>query len=192
MRKGITLQEWYEAAENQAAAIHADVNQMYDTWSYRVHIAAVADVASKYLKNYPDEDHIAILMGALFHDTIEDARLTYNDVLAYAKKLKLDAREAKIAAEIVYALTNEKGRTRAERANERYYEGIRETPYAPFVKLCDRFANMSYATRAQSSMCKKYRQEWPHFIESITSQGNDSRMSLPDGLIQDVIRLTID
>ena len=38
------------------------------------------------------------------------------------------------AAEIVYALTNDKGRTRKERAGEHYYAGIRETPYAPFVK----------------------------------------------------------
>ena len=50
-----------------------------------------------------------------------------------------------VSTEIAYALTNEKGRTRAERANEKYYEGIRSTKYAPMVKYADRIANLRFS-----------------------------------------------
>ena len=78
-----------------------------------------------------------MFFGAYYHDSIEDARLTYNDVIRIAKRW-MDDEQALIATEIVYALTNDKGRTRAERAGEKYYQGIRETAFAPFVKLSDR------------------------------------------------------
>ena len=50
-----------------------------------------------------------------------------------------------IGSEIAYALTNEKGRTRTDQANEKYYEGIRSTKYAPMVKYADRIANLRYS-----------------------------------------------
>ena len=94
------------------------------------------------------------------------------------------------AAEIVYALTNDKGRSRSERAGEHYYAGIRETPYAPFVKLCDRLANMTYCFNgtndANNHMHKVYASEWSHFIQAITVCNKDSRYSLPVGMVTEV------
>ena len=75
---------------------------------------------------------------------------TYNDVRKRARSLGLDEAQAFMAAEIVYALTNEKGRTRAERAGVKYYEGIRAVPYAPMVKLADRMANIRFSLRQTS------------------------------------------
>ena len=98
-----------------------------------------------------------------------------------------------MAAEIVYALTNDKGRTRQERAGEKYYAGIRETPYAPFMKLCDRLANMTYSfsgtNDANNHMHRVYEREWPHFKEAITVNCDDSRFCLPVSMIQEVERL---
>ena len=76
---------------------------------------------------------------------------------------------ARDAAEIVYALTNDKGRTRAERAGERYYAGIRQTPFAPYLKMCDRLANLRHSTLfyPRQRMAEVYAQEMPHFLESI-------------------------
>jgi (p)ppGpp synthase/HD superfamily hydrolase len=62
-------------------------------------------------------------------------------------------------AEITYALTNEKGKNRKERANAKYYKGIRETPYATFIKLCDRLANVSYSKSVNSKMIEAYQKE---------------------------------
>jgi hypothetical protein len=67
---------------------------------------------------------------------------------------------------MVHAVTNEKGKIRAERANERYYKGILNQAYAVFIKLADRLGNVEYSmthgdpTTRQNSM---YRKEYDHF-----------------------------
>lgn len=103
-----------------------------------------------------------------------------------------------MAAEIVYALTNDKGRTRAERAGEKYYQGIRETPYAPFVKLADRLANITYSfthtNEANNHMKGVYAQELPHFLQTITvhstssaqDNSDDIRFTLPQAMIEEI------
>lgn len=64
-------------------------------------------------------------------------------------------------------MTNEKGRTRKDRANDKYYEGIRNTPYAVFVKLCDRIANVQYGIENGGTMVEKYRTENRHFVQQL-------------------------
>lgn len=92
------------------------------------------------------------------HDLIEDCRVSYNDV----KNIL-----GQEAADIIYAVTNEKGKNRKERANDKYYEGIRNTPGAVFVKLCDRIANVQYSKLTKSRMFKMYKLENDHFIHSL-------------------------
>ena len=64
-------------------------------------------------------------------------------------------------------MTNEKGRTREERANDKYYKGIRENEIATFVKLCDRLANATYLLNNNQRMLDTYRNEMPHFCQTI-------------------------
>jgi (p)ppGpp synthase/HD superfamily hydrolase len=89
------------------------------------------------------------------HDTIEDTRVSYNDV-----KNQLGDE----VADIVYAVTNDKGKNRKERAGDKYYEGIRNTPGAVFVKLCDRIANVQYGKMTKSRMFEMYKKENSEFI----------------------------
>jgi (p)ppGpp synthase/HD superfamily hydrolase len=96
----------------------------------------------------------ACLVATWGHDLIEDCRVSYNDVKTHL---------GQEAADIVYAVTNEKGKNRAERANEKYYQGIRETPGAVFVKLCDRIANVQYSKMTKSRMFEMYSKENPKF-----------------------------
>lgn len=70
-------------------------------------------------------------------------------------------------AELAYACTNEKGRTRQERANDKYYEGIRNTKYATFVKLCDRIANVEYSLSTKNRMFDMYKKEQKHFRDML-------------------------
>ncbi len=71
-------------------------------------------------------------------------------------------------SEMVYAVTNNKGRTRGERADDSYYKGIRETPYAIYIKLCDRLANVRYSLDYnQANMLVTYRKEFPHFLKQL-------------------------
>ena len=123
------------------------------------------------------------------------ARQTYNDVMKTALKW-MKGEQALMATEIVYALTNDKGRTRAERAGEKYYRGIRETPYAPFVKLCDRLANISYSCSADggkgSRMKGVYRAEMPHFLPSIDPHSDDIRFQVPTDVVEALAEILID
>ncbi len=180
-----------------AHSLHASVNQNYDqVHPYGYHLDMVAKLVQRY--GYyvcsDEADVLPLLFGAYYHDAIEDARRTYNDVLRTARQF-MDEEQALLAAEIVYALTNDKGRTRAERAGERYYQGIRSTPYAPLVKLADRLANATYSFRhlnekndfsgLNAQMREVYRREMPHFLQSITVPDTDDlRYQLPPEMIK--------
>lgn len=175
--------------KDSAHRLHDSVNQHYDgVHPYSLHLDMVADSVYRYgyIVCVGDEDVLPLLFGAYFHDSIEDARLTYNDVMKIARKY-MGREQALMATEIVYALTNDKGRTRAERAGEKYYQGIRETPYAPFVKLADRLANITYScthdNNANRHMREVYRQELPHFLANINVESDDPRMKLPQVMI---------
>ncbi len=187
--------EVIEEIKRGAWELHASVGQTYDKkHPYGFHLSMVADAAMEYGCEVIAEeaDILPVILAAYYHDSIEDARLTYNDLTAIARKY-LDAGQAFVAAEIVYALTNDKGRTRQERAGERYYAGIRETPYAPFVKLCDRLANMTHSfsgtNEANNHMHQVYQSEWPHFREAISVGSDDGRFRLPVAMIEEVERL---
>ena len=180
-----------------AHRLHDSVNQTYgDGLPYGYHL----DMVVSGIRNFGHlvctaaDDVLPLFFGGYYHDSIEDARQTYNDVMKTARQLMTD-QQALMATEIVYALTNDKGRTRAERAGEKYYEGIRQTPYAPFVKLCDRLANVAYscASRQPDSRMKEvYKQEMPHFLASITMQTDDARFLLPQEVVLELAECLID
>jgi (p)ppGpp synthase/HD superfamily hydrolase len=163
--------------ENWCVEQHKNTNHFYDTYlPYLFHLQMVVQVFEdfKHLlpkdlitteeEEYPNSWVLAditkhtIRMSCWAHDTIEDTRTSYNDV---------KSRLGVYVADIVYAVTNEKGRNRKERANKKYYEGIRNTKGAVFVKLCDRIANVQYSKMTKSSMFNKYKDETPDFISRL-------------------------
>ena len=187
-----------EQIRQSAHELHRSVNQTYGKGlPYGYHLDMVADAVSRYgyLVCAGDDDVLPLMFGAYYHDSIEDARLTYNDVMRTARELMDDA-QALTATEIAYALTNDKGRTRAERAGEKYYQGIRETPYAPFVKLCDRLANITFscsgAEPSNLRMKVVYKQEVPHFLQSIDPHSDDPRLSVPKVVVEELVGCLLD
>jgi hypothetical protein len=181
--------------QQDAHDLHDSVNQTYGkNLPYGYHLDHVAAAAVKYghFVCQDERDVLPIIFGAYYHDSIEDARYTYHDIQRAARPYMAEE-QVTMAAEIVYALTNEKGRTREERANERYYAGIRTTPYAPFIKLCDRYANVAFSVQSNDEnnvrMKKIYAQEMPHFIEAIRSKLTDSRLQLPEEMISDLLAI---
>ncbi len=129
---------------------HNDTNHMYGDASYTIHLAHVVDVAYRFIELIPIEKRPKVIASCWLHDSIEDARMSYNDV----KKLtNVDV------AEIVRAVTNyTRGRNRAERMPEFIYKDIRETDCATFVKLCDRIANVESEGKTEM-----YEKEHQHF-----------------------------
>lgn len=154
---------------------HRKTNHQYDRYlPYEFHLRMVAEVANDFKHLLDDtKDYFtgkelvgsrgdetvtlrdACLIAVWAHDTIEDCRVSYNDVKSVL---------GQEAADIVYAVTNEKGKTRAERANDKYYEGIRNTPGTVFVKLCDRIANVQYSKMTKSRMFEMYKKENINFM----------------------------
>lgn len=181
--------ESVERIRRAAHEAHQAVGQLYGgKFSYGYHLDGVAHWVMVYGGEVCAEvgDVLPMMFGAWFHDVIEDARLSYHDVLMRAHGLGLDERQATLGAEIVYALTNEKGRTREERACARYYEGIRRTPYAPLVKLADRVANVCFSASQEAEgrrMFEVYGGELDVFLKSLRSVNGDARLRLPEGLV---------
>jgi len=59
---------------------HANVNHLYNDNPYSVHLVMVAYFANKYIDLIPDQCRQTVIDACWLHDTIEDCRLTYNDV----------------------------------------------------------------------------------------------------------------
>jgi len=138
---------------------HNSTNHMYDNYiPYKFHLQMVVEAFKKFKYLMPVTVWEDLELACWAHDTIEDTRVSYNDV-----KEVLGER----VADIVYALSNEKGRNRKERANKKYYEGIVNTSGATFVKLCDRIANVQYSIVTGSRMFEMYKKENEHFLLSL-------------------------
>lgn len=156
-------------AKKFAIQAHQNVNHFYGSVPYSTHLEDVVNFAKSFMTVIPglikEEDKEDVLAACWCHDVIEDTRKTYNDV-------KKETNER--VAEIVFALTNEKGKTRKERANDKYYEGIKKTQYATFVKLCDRAANMKHSEDTGSSMSEMYKKELSDFIGKLYDKQYDT------------------
>jgi (p)ppGpp synthase/HD superfamily hydrolase len=144
---------------------HRETNHYYDTYlPYEFHLRMVSKVAEDFINLIPDSNdgkttlRNNIILSAYGHDLVEDTRVSFNDC---KEKLGL------FVANVIYAVSNEKGKNRAERANDKYYQGIRETEGASFVKICDRIANVQYSKMTGSKMYQMYEKENKHFINSV-------------------------
>lgn len=187
---------WIQGIEKAAFRIHDEVNQKYDgILPYGYHLKLAASYVSRYgYQVATSETDVLILYAAAFlHDTIEDARMSYHDVVRFIDEFHVEGQHLappcheeikRQVPEIVYALSNEKGRNRQERANAAYYRGIRETPFAAFIKMCDRLANLQYSTQFvfTNRMFDVYKREHPAFIRSI---GEGAVPPLPAEMIRE-------
>lgn len=165
---------------------HRKTNHIYDIYlPYEFHLRMVNQVCKDFEYLIPDEpywnnDHSkpweevesfyeAVIKATWGHDLIEDCRVSYNDVKNYL---------GQAAADIIYAVSNEKGKNRKERSNDKYYQGIRETKGAVFVKLCDRIANVQYSKLTKSRQYEMYKKENDEFLCSLQSPYAEMNMYL--------------
>lgn len=151
-----------EKAKTYAIEKHSATNHQYDDKPYAFHLNMVAEAASRHISAFPLHEQELILAGCWCHDVIEDARETYNDVK--------DALGEEVA-EIAYALTNEKGRSRSERADDRYYSMIKANDLACIVKVADRVANVTFSRSKGSRMFDIYRKEYQNFKSKLYTPG---------------------
>jgi len=147
---------------------HKNTNHYYDTYlPYEFHLRMVVQVCRDFI-HLPPNQWSELEMACWGHDLIEDTRTSYND----CKKILGD-----YVADIIYAVTNEKGKNRNQRANDQYYSGIRNTEGATFVKLCDRIANVQYSKLTKSRMFDMYLKENKNFVDHLNSDKTYSPMT---------------
>ena len=148
-----------EIAKDYAIRRHRAVNHYYDsTHEYSFHLEMTINVAKRFIHLIPELDRKEVLGGCWVHDVIEDTRESFNNVKKETNKT---------IAEYAFACTNEKGKTRKERANKKYYDGIKCYKHASFIKLCDRIANVQFSKSISSSMFEMYKKEFEDFYTNL-------------------------
>ena len=138
-------------------------NQKYSkTLPYSFHLELVAKQVKlfEHLLGSSDDKQL-VLMGAWGHDLIEDARVTWNDIVHCTNALLYE--NSVILADIIYACTELRGKNRAERHGDEYITGLANNRLALFVKLCDIIANIKFSLLTNSGMYAKYAEEFPAF-----------------------------
>ena len=142
------MNDFREWAINQHDVV---CNQKYDgNQPYSNHLKYVEAQVDKFSHLLSLSDYTLVLQGAIGHDLIEDARVTYNNIVEKA---------GHEVADIIYACTESKGKNRDERRSKQYYEELGKNELAVYVKLCDIIANVVYSLLTGSSMIEKYRKE---------------------------------
>jgi hypothetical protein len=155
-------------------------NQKYgDNLPYSFHLSCVEAQGEKFLHLVEDvyienpanrfsrhvSLHDIIRCALIAHDVIEDGRFTYNNVL---EEVDLGNHIAStMVADTVYAVTDEKGKTRGERKNVKYYEELRDNNLAIFVKLADLAANTLFSKLTGNAMYENYKKEFPKFRQLV-------------------------
>lgn len=154
-------------------------NQKYgDNLPYSFHLKTVEAQGNKFLhlignsviinKENIHSHHVnlkdAVKLALSGHDLLEDSRMSYNDIKELASKLGNTVAGEEVA-NIIFMVTDEKGKTRSERKSNKYYYELGSNKLAVFVKLSDIAANTLYSKLTNSSMYNKYKEEFPKFKE---------------------------
>jgi (p)ppGpp synthase/HD superfamily hydrolase len=161
MYKGFTFEDLDLINKAIAFSItaHHQTNQTYGDHPYSVHLAMVANNAWKYIHLLDESEQAIAIASCWTHDTIEDARQTYNDV----KKATSES-----VAEITRLVSNySRGVNRDARMPDWLYKEIAANKVANFVKVCDRLANIQNSFSKGHSMAERYAQEYQHFYDML-------------------------
>lgn len=148
-----------------AVECHAATNHQYASHPYSFHLQSVQiamvkvvrECEERGIRTFTSEELELLYASAWCHDLIEDARVTYNDIIT-----KTGSRDL---AEIVWSVTQDAGRNRKERQSPAYYTRLAANPNAVLVKMADRIANMQFSKTSGSGMYQKYLKELPEFFE---------------------------
>lgn len=161
-----------EEYKKEVYYIHdVECNQKYGyDLPYSFHLKVVGDQFDKFKHLLRENESVIASFAIPAHDLIEDGRMTYNDVVSLSSKYyKKDSRDLDYdenfsykVADVVYCVTDEKGKNREQRKSDKYYKELSENDIAIFVKLCDIAANTIFSKLTNSSMYNKYKKEFPN------------------------------
>jgi len=146
-------------SEAERFAVSAHGSQLYDGHPYFIHLRDVVHNLRTYHVN-----SLEMLAAGWLHDVLEDTNIALSELM-----MLFGSR----VGELVYAVTNEPGKNRAER-NAATYEKIRFNRDATILKLADRLANVKYSFEQErlgkKNLLKMYRKEYPEFRKQLHTQ----------------------
>jgi (p)ppGpp synthase/HD superfamily hydrolase len=136
-----------QRAEGFAKLVHR--NQFYGQLSYYIHLKEVYST----LLDFGITDEI-VLAASWLHGSVEDTEITYET---------LEIQFGKEVADLVLAVTNEKGANRGE-ILEKTATKLIENEKALLIKLADRVVNTEQSLDNNEKLYKMYKKEFPRFI----------------------------
>jgi len=152
-----------DIAKHLFITAHNMTNHRYGGKPYSYHLSAVVEQFHKYKQLIPEEDWDRVEAELYGHDSLEDARLTFNNIKDVF---------GEVIAEGCYSMTNDKGRNRKTRAGKAYYAGLAVDKYGEFKKLCDRLANTTDAVNNGHSMLGVHKKELSAFEKRLRTHGD--------------------
>lgn len=148
---------------------HDRMGQTYDGKSYSTHLAAVESVLREFGAN--EEQHLDMLCAAWLHDTLEDTKLTPDDIrLALGNDAIVDD-----IMELVEAVTLNQVASSRGLALRLTLPRIRQNPRAVMLKLADRIANVR-ASHKSGPHYWRYVDEYPMFRVVLHREGEFEAM----------------
>lgn len=146
------------AARQHAAGI-------YDGGPFYWHFEDV----EKVLEDHGEADEESLIEANL-HDIIEGGDTTKNDIRnKFGEKI----------AEVIYLVSDYKGRNREDRKCQAFYDEIKASVHrlqATKIKVADRIANVRRSIKNGHSMGEKYKQEYIHFRTQLCIVGHITSM----------------
>lgn len=139
-------------------ASDAHAGDTYGEHDYTKHLNDVHNALS--MAGVRDE---LTIVTAWLHDTIEDTHIRYEDILDHFGHQ---------VAEIVYRVTDKRGKNRRER-HEATYPEIAECPRATVVKWADRTANVLASQHNRPGHFAMYKKEHSYFKEILFKKFSD-------------------
>jgi len=152
------------------------VNQKYlDYLPYSFHLDMVDAQNKRFSYLLTKEERRICNITSYGHNSIEDGRLTFNDLVTMFDE---------IIATIIFRCTDYTGRTREERKPLQLYKDLAAEPLAVYTKLCDIIANSLVSFMSNSSMFKKYKDEYYRKVKPYLLPGNERFKDMFDTLEQ--------
>ncbi|MBX2840665.1 MAG: HD domain-containing protein [Flammeovirgaceae bacterium] len=147
----------YQKTIKYAGEAHSDQLVPGSNSSYLVHLSNVCMEVLYALVNSENLDKNLALQCALLHDTIEDTKVTWND---------LNQNFGKKVADGVLALTKNKSLPKEKQMPDSISRILAEGPEIQLVKMADRITNLQNPpSHWEKDKIKRYHEE-PKFIYS--------------------------
>lgn len=154
-----------EIARAYACDLHASRGYTYgvddhgNPRPYSYHLDQTVNIINEYAHLLPkNDDQIIVKCAGWLHDTVEDCGISPNNIIHILGYSKI----AYAVAHLVCDVSNPPGMNRVER-NLLVYPKIRRNRLAIFVKMADRYANVTESKKNDLDMWATHRKEYPIF-----------------------------